>query len=867
MANWSDLKASVAKVIKTNGNQEITGQVLQNVLNSIISNVGQNATFIGVAIPTTNPGVPDGPVFYLASQVGTYSNFNNIEVKNQVVVIENNNGNWVKKETGIPTNEIFTEIGVNLGLTSSFTANRMILGIETNFYFDSADLYFANRNIGVEYASQLIIIRFTIDGEVKSFDYRKYNGVLSVNKEIITLNNSELKVNINVDWGGIAIDERDIVVNKYEVLIYPKEIKEYGEDIKKLQNEKLDKSELINNYSILENTNSVRGCQIEEDSITLGGETNWNLCVFNKIINIVVFKNSSGTPYLVFGENKVCYYVFDFLSQLKGRIFGLYKKDLSKINKIDITIGGFNEVPIGTQKYTIKTIKTINKNIIEIYYELIQTGEKGLLVSIDISEISDLFSIDTYFVLGIATLMTNGTFTEIELMQNIATNNKETIEDFTRLSNNDIDNVSEGSYIVAGNSIKNLSALSRTDFLLLSEDIKAIEFKISSLWDINAFIALCLGYGKENETKCFASMQLPTQVRNDVKGIIKNSGATDPQVSSAVGEGRFSPPYRHPQNYFYNVSVGDKCMIEIINEQYICGYVWKENKWERWFIIDTKGYWLNNQNDGTLRYGWNERIGIGICGYYGTANANTTFLTDIKVVSRKGTQLYDIHEANMGRNKPKRKWVAIGDSITAIDRNNGLSYVGFANRLLNYEVINKGKSGWLIVEMWKKRLDVGWETDIENLSDYDVVSILMGTNDWHFNQNGKPYTLGDTNPNSEDAKDENTTLGALRLIIEKILELKPTAKLILFTPFYRTKGEGPIVDGKFPVVTINQEGKTIYEYAEAIYNVGKEYNIPAYNLAKDSGINSITLEAYTYDNLHINENGGYLIGTWMQKKI
>lgn len=33
MANWSDLKASVAEVIKTNGNQEITGAVLQNAIN------------------------------------------------------------------------------------------------------------------------------------------------------------------------------------------------------------------------------------------------------------------------------------------------------------------------------------------------------------------------------------------------------------------------------------------------------------------------------------------------------------------------------------------------------------------------------------------------------------------------------------------------------------------------------------------------------------------------------------------------------------------------------------------------------------------------------------------------------------------
>lgn len=60
MANWSDLKAAVAKVIKTNGNQQITGAVLQNVLNNIISNVGENATFAGIATPVTNPGTPDG---------------------------------------------------------------------------------------------------------------------------------------------------------------------------------------------------------------------------------------------------------------------------------------------------------------------------------------------------------------------------------------------------------------------------------------------------------------------------------------------------------------------------------------------------------------------------------------------------------------------------------------------------------------------------------------------------------------------------------------------------------------------------------------------------------------------------------------
>lgn len=80
MASWTTLKAAIAGVIKTNGNQEITGIILQNILNNIISTVGENATFAGVATPATSPGTPDGPVFYLASEVGTYSNFNGIVI-------------------------------------------------------------------------------------------------------------------------------------------------------------------------------------------------------------------------------------------------------------------------------------------------------------------------------------------------------------------------------------------------------------------------------------------------------------------------------------------------------------------------------------------------------------------------------------------------------------------------------------------------------------------------------------------------------------------------------------------------------------------------------------------------------------------
>lgn len=105
MANWNTLKTAVADIINANGNQAITGQLLQNVLNNIITNVGENATFAGIATPTTNPGAPDGPVFYLATQEGTYSNFNGIVISSGEAVILEWNGSWLKKTSGFSTKE------------------------------------------------------------------------------------------------------------------------------------------------------------------------------------------------------------------------------------------------------------------------------------------------------------------------------------------------------------------------------------------------------------------------------------------------------------------------------------------------------------------------------------------------------------------------------------------------------------------------------------------------------------------------------------------------------------------------------------------------------------------------------------------
>lgn len=97
MGNYDELKQAVSDVIKTNGNQEITGQVLQNTLLSIINIVGANATFVGIATPTTIPGTPDQNIFYLATIEGRYINFDNIILPNGISVIYINNNQWTYK--------------------------------------------------------------------------------------------------------------------------------------------------------------------------------------------------------------------------------------------------------------------------------------------------------------------------------------------------------------------------------------------------------------------------------------------------------------------------------------------------------------------------------------------------------------------------------------------------------------------------------------------------------------------------------------------------------------------------------------------------------------------------------------------------
>lgn len=94
MANNELLKASIRSAIKANGNEEITGDVLQQTLVAIVDALGKGYQFMGAATPTTDPGTPDQKVCYLAMQKGVYHNFHDLEVGNNEIVIMMYDSQW-----------------------------------------------------------------------------------------------------------------------------------------------------------------------------------------------------------------------------------------------------------------------------------------------------------------------------------------------------------------------------------------------------------------------------------------------------------------------------------------------------------------------------------------------------------------------------------------------------------------------------------------------------------------------------------------------------------------------------------------------------------------------------------------------------
>ncbi len=127
MSNYNNLKTTIDANIKQNGNQEITGPILNSVLNQMVNILGTGYQFAGVATldPATDPGTPDAKVFYIANGKGTYTNFGGLEVTEDDVVVLYWDTAWHKVSTGIASQAKLSELELK-------TNKNSIVSVESN---------------------------------------------------------------------------------------------------------------------------------------------------------------------------------------------------------------------------------------------------------------------------------------------------------------------------------------------------------------------------------------------------------------------------------------------------------------------------------------------------------------------------------------------------------------------------------------------------------------------------------------------------------------------------------------------------------------------------------------------------------------
>ena len=110
MSNYNSLKTAIDANIKQNGKQEITGPVLNSVLNAMVDTLGAGYQFAGIAVSDTNPGTPDAKVFYIANGKGAYTNFSGLDVTEDEVVVLYFDTEWHKVSTGIASQAKLSEL-------------------------------------------------------------------------------------------------------------------------------------------------------------------------------------------------------------------------------------------------------------------------------------------------------------------------------------------------------------------------------------------------------------------------------------------------------------------------------------------------------------------------------------------------------------------------------------------------------------------------------------------------------------------------------------------------------------------------------------------------------------------------------------
>ena len=194
----------------------------------------------------------------------------------------------------------------------------------------------------------------------------------------------------------------------------------------------------------------------------------------------------------------------------------------------------------------------------------------------------------------------------------------------------------------------------------------------------------------------------------------------------------------------------------------------------------------------------------------------------------------------------------LGDSITAGYAATNRDELGFVGLIANrYGAIcrNYGVGGTRIAPQKTPSAEPRWDRDFigrvdEMDEDADIVVVFGGTND--FGHGDAP--LGEFTDRTTD-----TFAGSLHVLILKLIERYPTAKIVIATPLHRRAEDDPTVAGRKP------NGTAVFkDYVDLIRRTAEYYSLPLLDLYAASGLQPavpVIHDRYMRDGLHPNDAG------------
>lgn len=216
----------------------------------------------------------------------------------------------------------------------------------------------------------------------------------------------------------------------------------------------------------------------------------------------------------------------------------------------------------------------------------------------------------------------------------------------------------------------------------------------------------------------------------------------------------------------------------------------------------------------------------------------------------------------------KTRWCALGDSITQgfYSKNGELigvtafNYPYYVSIINNYDVTNYGVggSGYVHSATVGDGLSAKGKVDTINFAEYDLVTLAWGVNDWHYN-----CEIGDM---SSSKKGDETMVGNMMYVIEKILTDNPKCKIIVILP-QNSSAFGGNIDTNWGLGARLEISGTLQEVIDRQINVCEYYGIQYIDQTKQGIVNRFNINTLLPDGLHPTEEGYVSMAKYISKQL